>query len=343
MADNLTSHCFKDGNCLDPEMRPFSSCPTMRRTLETYFERSPLLLSEDLCLAALMSTGRSKMKDPFKDLCADIEFDLDHAIALPHGHVGAAKEALFNQIIAQMKEAQSEKDIFSKSRLQYYLRLRQLGLFMPALRSRIANETLDGSSMLQTHISICSTLSTYDKDYLYPLPRAAHQDKKIVIANRTEIEVQGLLTRLRAKDRFPYPSLKREEASQARSEHNHDFYVIEMGQKIPIQVKNTKSDSGYQKVVVIRHYDVLHAMRREERSHTSRWTPGATHDDYEWPSQYSYEQIVEGTKPDPIGHLLVEEMEQGRYFDPAKLSMLNLASQYVLSRIDQYSNAHIAK
>ena len=84
-------------------------------------------------------------------------------------------------------------------------------------------------------------------------------------------------------------------------------------------------------------------MRRDPVNETNRWEPRADHPDFEWPSSYQFNQILKGTKPDPIGQLLIEENEQGRYFDPAKRNALNLASSYVNSRIEEYKKKHLAK
>lgn len=342
MSELSLPDCLKDGVCLNPQGKPYASCPTRRNELEGYVPRSGILLAEDLCLNGLDNARRSRMKDPFKDLCSDIEYGIEHAIALPPGHVGEAKAALFTKVLIQIRDAQREKDIHTRSRLQYALRLQQISLFMAGFRSRIAGETLDEFTMQQIHSNICTTLATYDDDYLYGLPKDAHHEKKVVISNRTELEVEGLLSRLAVPGRFPFPAMRREEASQIKSGYNHDFYVIDKKKKIPVQVKNSSSNKKYQKVVVIRHFDILRAMKRDPYIQTQAWNPSPHHADYEWPSVFQYEQIISGEEPDPIGQLLVEEMQQGRYFDPAKRSVLNLASFYVSSRLHEYAKTHIA-
>lgn len=338
----LKAHCLKGGKCVDPQGEKLRRCPTQTGELKQYVDKSPLALAERLCLDGLRNYGESRSKDPFKDLFHSISYDLDRAIAMPMTSGTGAKETLLFGVIKMMHQAQAEQDIFSKSRLPYHLRLKRLGIFMPAFRARIGGEQLNDDAMLQVHTGLTMHLSSYDDKFLRRLPKNAYNEKKMVVAERTELEVMGLLTRKRDQNYFPYPSLKREEASHARSEYNHDIYTIAEGQKVPAQIKTSANGNGYRDLVVIRHHDILLAMKREPEEHVSNWEPPQHHEDFEWPSPYQYRQIIAGSKPSPISQLLVEEMEQGRYFDQDKRSALNLASSYVISRLDEYSRNHLA-
>ena len=323
--------CLKSDICLDQSGNQLGYCPNERES-ERYIATTPLLPAESLCLTGLRAVQESRSKSLIVDNFASICYDLDRAIALPSIPAAGFKRDLFRQVSHLLHEAQRSREELDAANLPTSLQLSRIGIFLPAFRTRVEEKPLSTALIKQTHAGLCGYINSLDTNYLR-LFQTDLNAKRIIMSHKAECEVMALLTRSGDPSRFPYPALSREEASHARKHHNHDFYTLYNGVKSPVQVKTSASGSGYKKVAVIQHYDILRAFKRDPITHSVQWDPGHNHEDFEWPNPYRYEQILSGEAFSPLAELLIEEQEQGSYFPREKKNALNLASQYVLSRM----------
>lgn len=342
MGERQTPDCFKGGKCLDQNGSHIGSCPSDRESLR-YMDTTPLVPAEHLCLAGLRAVKESRPKAELVDCLASASYDLDRAIAMPNfmleddsfdnysvRDVRALKRNIFNQVVVTLHRAPRLETVHNTGHLPIALQLRRLGIFMPAFRTRVEETTLSAGLMRQIHSGLCHHIASLETQMHYGRD---HARKKLIAAHKAECEVMALLTRLESAQHFPYPALPREEASHARKQHNHDFYTLRGKQKQPAQVKTSSSGAGYTGVSVIQHYDIMRALKRDPVTHNVQWNPARTHEDFEWPNPYRYEQLLTGDAPDPLAALLLEEVTLGKRMSPDKKNVLSLASSYVLSRM----------
>jgi hypothetical protein len=330
MSERQTPHCLKAGACLTPQGERMREC-TDERESKTYVATAPLLLAESLCLTGLQGVRESRNKSPIIDNFASICYDLDRAIALPRIPADDFKRDLFRQISVMLHATQRGGETLNSTNLATSLQLNRLGVFMPAFRARVEERNLSQGLIKQVHSGLTSYINALDTRTMRAFGLNENA-KKVVGAHKAECEVMGLLSRTGRPEDFPYPALMREESSHARSQHNHDIYKISDGVKIPAQIKTSANGSGY-KVAVIRHYDILRALKRDPITNIVSWNPSNEHEDYEWPNPYKYSQVIKGDVPSPLAELLLEEQEQGNYLSRDKKNTLNLATSYVLSRM----------
>ncbi len=327
------SHCRKEGGCLDQNGRTITICPTGRE-IERYFEQTPLVPAERLCLDGLSAVKESRAKPVLVDSLADVSFDLDRAIALPSviwdedGSLmkdnRAIKLDIFRQVAATLHTASREQ---AGRHLPISLQLSRIGIFMAAFRARVESRRVDSGLVRQTHGGLCDYIAKLDRRI--QSASGNHAVQKILAAHKAETEVMALLTR---QGIMVYPALAREEASHERSQFNHDFYELSSGdRKKPYQVKTSSNGRGYTNVAVIRHYEILHGFRQDPTTHRVEWRPARNHEDFEWPNPYRYEQVLVGEKPSPLGMLLAEEASLGGRLPQDKRNALNLASHFVRS------------
>lgn len=341
MNERTGPYCQKEGKCLDQNGKPMEICANARES-KTMYDQSPLLSAESICLQALGGVVESRAKPVLVDSLASISFDLDRAIALPqvtwdennsieHDY-RQGKRDIFQQVAVTLHRTQaaSLEAIRSGNHLTTALQLRRLGIFMPAFRTRVEGTNLTPHLIQQTHRGLCSYIA--DLQQLMHQPGADNARKKQIAAHMAECEGMGLLTRLGRGDCFPWPALAREEASNVRSQQNHDFYTLPRGRKSPYQIKTSANGKNYRNVAVIQQYDIFRAMKRDPTPHHIGWNPPRGHEDFEWPNPYVYEQILSGETPDPLAELLVEEARSEGRLHKDKKNALSLASSYILSR-----------
>lgn len=342
--DKQRQHCPKAGGCLDQHGKPITVCPSERESLR-YIETTPLVPAEQLCLSGLRAVKESRPKSELVDSLANVSYDLDKALAIPQFVFGdemagesyierdnrELKSRVFKQVVLSLHAAPKFETIENVGHLSIALQLRRLGIFMPAFRTRNEEIPLTSELISQTHSGLCHYISALEH---HMHVGSDHRRKKQIAAHKAECEVMALLTRLGDPNHFPYPALAREEASHARKQYNHDFYTLDHSQKKPVQVKTSSDGNGYDRITVIKHYDILRALKRDPITHNVQWNPSSTHEDFEWPNPYRYDQLLTGDAPDPLAALLLEEVNLGKRLSPDKKNVLSLASSYILSRID---------
>lgn len=308
-----------------------AKCPDERES-RRYMETAPLLPAETLCLTGLQAVRESRNRSVIVDNFSSICFDLDKAIALPRISATPYKRELFMQITTLLHEAQRSREALSSVNLGSALQLNRLGVFMPAFRARVEERPLTPALIRQTHSGLISYITGLDTHYMQTFRRDINA-KKLIASHKAECEVMALLTRTGKPENFAYPAIAREEASHARKQHNHDFYVLRGGRKSAVQVKTSANGAGYKNVAVIQHYDILRAFKTDPVSHQVTWNPRRDHADYEWPSPYRYDQVLTGEAASPLAELLAEEQELGSMMPRDRKNVLNLATGYVLSRM----------
>lgn len=336
MEQRQKTVCLKQDACIGENGDFLKTCPENKAALE-YVGKTPLVAPERLCLGGLAAHVEKRSKNIFHDTYKTVCYDIDRALALPNV-LRDTQSGAYKDMRSHKKEIMDgvAKSLSTIPRLEYVseenlptaLLLKRIGIFMPVFSVRSQEREPDGVLTKTIHENLVNYIDYLD-ELIHNRPMHAER-KKQVISHRTECEVMGLISRT---DIVPYPALEREEASHARKKHNHDFYTLPDFRKKPVQVKTNANGSGYDKVAVIQHRDILRAMRQEPERHTNNWTPTQNHEDYEWPSPYSYEEIIGRPPIDPIGTLLIEEIRQGKRLSPDKRQALNLASSYVLTRI----------
>lgn len=289
-------------------------CPKTTREAAGYYNQNPLLPAEQLCLNGLMAHNISRPKDELKGLCAETEFLLDYALALPT-EASTDKELLFQNVVEKLSVINHEEDMFSRGRASYHATMQRLGVFMPAFRERIFSGDVSHDTKKATHASLITWLDNFDTAYIKGRPIDNYRIKKQIESVKQEAEIMGLLTRTNYQ--FPYPALGREEASHARASHNHDFYTLsrDKSHKIPVQVKASKKASGYTGVVMIRHYDITRAINET----------------------INKDSVGTSKKLPSITDMLVAELQSGQH-NQATETWLNLASMYVISRMDSFDD-----
>lgn len=339
-------HCFKPGECRTPTGEPLDNCPRAGLEATRYIQKSSAILPERLCLDALQQTPQTRTRDHFKDLVHDIEYDLERALVLPSPHAGEFQQLLLQQVTRNILDAQQEQDITSSSRLPYYFKLKHLQLFMPFFRERILGRPIGDELRTLVEKNIATWLEDFDDTYVHSGNHKNKHDKnhrhdvKFATSARAELETAYLFLRAGF---VVFPTTKRQEASQARPQHNHDFYAVPVdnGSLVldaagPVQVKESSSDSGYADVITIQHYDILRSMRREPTETVHRWQPQRDHPEFEWPNPYVYRQIMNGHHADPLTRLIIFEQLDRQRFDTPQRNALNLASGYVSARYFEY-------
>lgn len=308
----IAENCPKLDYCL--EANQTLPCPISKVAIREYENRNPLSLSEQLCIRALETHSQRPCNDPYKDSCQKIDQALDYALALAPLDSPQETEKLVLSISDHLSEIYSG-DFRVRGRHKYHAQARMIEAFLPAFRDRLNMEPVSHESALIVHANLCNILSDFDNTYLHTSPKPNRVDTDRIRAVKTELETIGLLTRLGAGPYFPFPAMTREESSSGRSEHNHDFYCInENYQKCPVQVKTSKNSGGYKGVIMINHRDIMRALR-ETHAPLERKTA-------EIPS---------------ISELILNEHRVGN-FDKYSKNYLNLASVYVISRIDGFDD-----
>lgn len=279
------------------------------------------------------SRSRNDLVDTYNNVC----FDIDQLIALPnafydendgvHRNNLSRKQDLISQITMQLHKV-PKLDQAPNENLRYALELKRLTIFMPAFRARALYGKVHDDLVKQTHDNLVGYIASLD-DMLHSRGMSNSQ-KKQMAAHLAECDVQGLSSR---NGVLLWPALAREEASQDRKRLNHDLYALDSNnRKRMFQIKTSANGNGYDpRVVVIQHYGVLWAMRRDQERYLNIWEPSHDDAEFELPTPYVHEQILKGSKPDPISRLLVDEKAGGRRFDREKRFVLDLASSYVAS------------
>lgn len=288
-------------------------CPRTKRDLNEYVPRKPLIVAEDLCIKALELYTPPNARDSFKNLCREAEDALERALALP-AHEQELKLECLPHIAKTLEEIDHHPAIHERGRQAYHARARSLEAFLPAFGDRLRDEEISEESARIVHANVCNLLRDFDSTYIRTTPRPTRDTVKHIGHIRTELETMALLTRLGPGPYFPYPATEKEEASHARSEHNHDLYCIKKGKKYPIQVKTSKQGSGYTGVIKIVHYDMESAIKQLQPPIERR--------------TYSMPQITD---------LLLREQRTGG-LDGESRNTLNLLSMYVISRIDSHTD-----
>ena len=336
-------HCLKEGTCLDQNSNQMTTCPSDRESLR-YIETTPLVPAEQLCLAGLRAVKESRPKSELVDRLASASYDLDRAIAIPRFIFSddsfasnyierdnrEVKRQIFGQVVISLHGVPKVENIDNPGHLPIALQLRRLSIFMPAFRTRVEETTINHGLITQTHVGLSGYIADLERQMHVG---SDHRRKKQIAAHKAECEVMALLTRLGDVDHFPYPALPREEVSHARKQYNHDFYTLPKSEKKPAQVKTSSQGNGYDGVAIIKHYDILRSLKRDPVTHQVQWDPSPSHEDFEWPNPYRYEQLLTGDAPDPLAALLIEEVQLGKKLSADKKNVLNLASHYVLSRM----------
>lgn len=309
----IADGCPKLTYCQEAQATP--RCPISKTETKLYPERNPLELAENLCVRALEQHSPRPCRDPYKRACRGIDSNLDLALA----STPFASQEQLNSLIKPVLDGLSELDNESphiRGRQSYYIHARTIEAFLPAFRDRLNGEAVSAESASIVHANLCNTLASFGATYFNSKPKPNREDVNRIKAARTELETMALLTRLGAGPYFPYPALEREEASIGRSEHNHDLYCIdESGRKIPIQVKSSNNSGGYKGVIIVNHFDIMRAIRETLK-----------HDDYPV------------TKIPNISDLLLREQRSGQRAEQETLNYLNLATVYVISRIDAFND-----
>lgn len=339
MAERQIKHCPKVDNCLDANGKERPVCLNSRES-EGYYDKMPLVPAERLCLTALQNHRESRAKNNLTDTYNSVCFDIDHSLATPnvfydeHGDIlenkTPYKNDLIRQTIIQLSNVPNLERV-KENELWAAMQLKRIAIFMPAFRMRANEHEVSADLVGQTHSGLVEHIATLEK--IQHGQRLGRDAKKQIGAHLAECEIMALLTRHRRPELFPYPALIREESSHARKQANHDFYTLSKDRKRPVQVKTSSNGSGYVGVAVIQHYDILRSMKREPEKHKQQWTPPRTHEDFEWPSPYTYEAILTGKTPDHLSALLIEEKVKGKRLERHKREALNLASSYVIARI----------
>lgn len=325
MSERSGTLCLKPGECLSQQGMRLQNCLTDKEA-EQYIEKSPMLPAEKLCLKGILSHQESRNATQLVDDWASICYDLDHAIALPAVHSRDFQTILVQQISSMIHRNTDRKNWLNTTHPMISLQLKRLNLFMPAFINRIQDRR--GNPQLTRHIhdnlvGYIQSLEDIGHNFTGPL-----QLKKQIASHRAECEVMALFTRT---GEIAYPALAREEASQARKQHNHDFYTLQGKQKSAYQVKTSARGKGYAGVSVIRHYEILRAFHQDSTTKKIEWRPTKSHEDYEWPNPYQYTEILTGQKMSPLTTLLIEEKNMGARLPVDKRNALNLASSYVKS------------
>lgn len=336
--------------CLTPEGRAMDRCPQTADALALYTGRAALPPAERLCVEAIASTVLSRSENPIRDTYADISWLVDRTLG---AEVAQLKELLFAELLAQthkFQTATSEESIKSFADLTYFLKITELSLFMPALRSRMRGESLENRLVSGIHTRLCDQIGQFEDRYVRTIlsrdtaithrnGRARHAAINLARSFCTQWEVAALVTRCGG---ILWPATEREESSHSRKQYNHDYYYLVNGRKVPVQIKKSADNSGYKNVVVITHYDILRAMKKMPEAHRINWEPNQNHQDHEWPSPYRTEHTLHPPRLDTIGDMLVSEeclRQQGKV-DPELRTTLNLASMYVIARIEEYAREH---
>lgn len=343
MSEYQNAHCVKEGNCFDLNGNTLKVCPIARER-QKYYDVTPLIPAEKLCLSGLGAVRESRAKPLLVDSLANISYDIDRAIAMPSvvwDESGSlerdnrrAKKDIMSQVLITLHKSQTRRleDLTENPHLPIALQLRRLAIFMPAFRTRVEGVALTKELINQTHNGLCGYIQDLEK-FMHSVPKN-HDIKKRIASHKSESEVMALLTRLHDPFFFPYPAIAREEASHARPRYNHDFYTLGRDTKRAYQVKTSSQGNGYDgEVAIIKHYDILRALKRGPTTHNVQWNPNNGHEDFEWPNPYTYAQILSGDAPDPLSLLLHEEVTMGNRLPKDKKNALQLASSYVVSRI----------
>lgn len=325
-------------------------CPQTTEALALYQQRAALPPAERLCVEAIAGAVLSRSENPIRDTYADLSSLVDRTLG---AEVSQLKELLFAELLAQTRKFQnatSEESIKSFADLTYFLKITELSLFMPALRSRMRSEALDSGVVGGIHTRLCDQIAQFEHRYVRTMlskdtsvahrnGRARHAAINLARSFCTQWEVAALVTRCGG---MLWPATEREESNHARKQYNHDYYYLVNGHKVPVQIKKSADSSGYKNIVVITHYDILRAMNRMPEAHRINWQPHRDHQDHEWPSPYRTEHTINPPRLDTIGDMLVSEeqlRQQGRV-DPELRTTLNLASMYVIARIEEYAREH---
>lgn len=290
-------------------------CPTRRVDVWEYRNRNPLSPAEDLCISALERVGRSTGRDRYKDACEDVQDKLDLSLALTK-HSKKRAVNTFTDMTDQLYSVLGSGENYRHlGREGYYARMRTIEAFLPAFRDRLLDGAVSQKSTSVVHANMCSLLSGFSDTYVNVDPRPHRDTIKHTGYIRDEWEQMALLTRLDTTDYFPWPPTGREEASEGRSEHNHDYYCLDANsRKIPIQVKRSKRGSGYTGVTKITHFDITRAIRETTAPEGSKYANIPT-----------------------LTELLVDEHKNSESSKYTR-NVLNLASVYIISRIDAHAD-----
>lgn len=305
-----------------------SFCPPDDEFKEGYMRQHPLILSEELCLRALADHTGSLTDDPNQRMFNDIDLGLETALAYSRHNTTEAQRHL-SDVASKLSivDNMPMQELSHKHHRIRHAHMRVLDAFMPAFTDRVNGDCVRPESAAAVHASLCNHLRDFSTNYIDKPPQLSKIKIRHLMAARAEHEVLALMTRPSLnRDYFPFPALAHEEAShQARL--NHDLYVVIDGKKIPIQVKLTKQSGRYdnEQVIVISRDRIFNAMRQSEYSQ------------HLYPEGDSYYSVALPPITSPsITELLLIEQRTGSS-DSASISMLNLASAYIITRINELS------
>ena len=315
MREPFPSDCPKREQCIGHFDGDEAQCPQTNQEIQLHYRRKPLVAAELLCIDGLAAHNLSRAKDPYKDAYHEIDYLLDFALAAPSA-ANETKIDTFRRLLHLRNNLGEGFDTSEWGRSVYEARLERLDIFLPAFKDRIFESELSSRTMREVHAALVTWLQSFNERFIQPIPSRDHAARSLVDHVRTEAEIQGLLTRLYSEKHFPWPTTQREEASHARSEHNHDFYTLSSDlTKVPIQAKKSKRSGGYKGVLQITHRDITRAIHE------------TLHRDLD----------DESIRLPSITAMLSAE-QRANHFDQTVSNILNLASMYVVTRIDHFND-----
>ena len=328
--------CFKASVCRGQTGDKLDFCPG--KTGEQYRQvyGNPAALSEQLCTSALETLARNRRRNEYLDDCDDAYYYLELALA---GQNEQNRQQNFDEFLSVSSDVLKPNHELNEGQYHEFVRLQMISLYAPAFEKRVKRQEMDKDTISQVHANLCRWIGEFEPriigqaGYLDEYGKKAHFNKKTRLNHYLEeAEVAALTTRLEDPAVFLWPALPREEANHIRAKQNHDLYAVDetsnSNRKISTQVKSSSNGNGYGEMVIIRHREILAAIRDTEEAKRQAALDLARQSDISTTIPLGRSGVPK------ISDLLVQENQTGYYsLNEIDRNRLELASSFVATRL----------